>query len=99
MSLVLERPSAVRGLSKPIDLNSLRTRLVLHPARLDWLGVALVCLFLIGLYTNYTIQLSAKLPFPSAPAGVAGAFACCGGAVTRSRLGPSYAPWPCCAST
>jgi hypothetical protein len=72
MSLVLERPSAACGLSKPIDLQSLKTRLVPHPARLDWLDVALVCLFLIGLYTNYTIQLSAKVPFPSAPAGVAG---------------------------
>ena len=32
----------------------------------------LICLFLVGLYTNYTIQVSAKVPFPSAPSGVAG---------------------------
>jgi len=36
------------------------------------LDLALICLFMAGLYTNYTIQISAGLPFPSAPAGVAG---------------------------
>ena len=40
--------------------------------RIDWLDMALICLFLVGLYTNYTIQVSAKVPFPSAPSGVAG---------------------------
>jgi len=39
---------------------------------LDWLDFALVCVFLLGLYTNYTVQISAKVPFPSLPAGVAG---------------------------
>src|SRR5258707_15818509 len=39
---------------------------------LDWLDCALICLFLLGLYTNYTVQISAKVPFPSAPAGIAG---------------------------
>jgi hypothetical protein len=39
---------------------------------LDWLDVLLVCVFLVGLYTNFTVQISAKVPFPSAPAGVAG---------------------------
>jgi hypothetical protein len=42
------------------------------PAGLDWLDCALICLFLLGLYTNYTIQISAKVPFPSMPSGVAG---------------------------
>ena len=42
------------------------------PTRLDWLDMALICLFLLGLYTNYTIQISAKVPFPSVPSGVAG---------------------------
>jgi len=41
---------------------------------LDWLDVLLICVFLIGLYTNYTVQITAKVPFPSAPAGVAGLF-------------------------
>ena len=36
------------------------------------LDVALICLFLLGLYTNYTIYISAKVPFPSLPAGIAG---------------------------
>ena len=39
---------------------------------LEWLDRALICLFLIGLYTNYTIQISAKVPFPSLPSGIAG---------------------------
>ncbi len=34
--------------------------------------IALICLFMAGLYTNYTIPISDKLPFPSAPAGLAG---------------------------
>jgi hypothetical protein len=41
-------------------------------SRIDWLDMALICLFLIGMYTNYTIMVSAKVPFPSAPSGVAG---------------------------
>ena len=32
----------------------------------------MICLFLAGLYTNYTIMVSQKVPLPSAPAGVAG---------------------------
>ena len=40
--------------------------------RLDWLDVALIVIFLIGLYTNYTIMVSQKVPFPSIPSGVAG---------------------------
>ena len=39
---------------------------------LELLDRALICLFLLGLYTNYTIQISAKVPFPSLPAGIAG---------------------------
>jgi hypothetical protein len=34
--------------------------------------MVLVCVFLIGLYTHYTIMISASVPFPSMPAGVAG---------------------------
>jgi hypothetical protein len=41
-------------------------------SRIDWLDMALICLFLIGMYTNYTIMVSAKVPFPSAPCGIAG---------------------------
>jgi hypothetical protein len=40
--------------------------------RLDWVDLALVCIFLAGLYTNYTIMVSQKVPFPSAPSGIAG---------------------------
>src|ERR1700731_1162606 len=43
-----------------------------YEAGLGAIDVALICVFLLGLYTNYTIQISTKLPFPSAPAGVAG---------------------------
>jgi hypothetical protein len=41
-------------------------------SRVDWLDMALICLFLIGMYTNYTIMVSEKVPLPSAPCGVAG---------------------------
>jgi hypothetical protein len=40
--------------------------------RLGWIDIALVCIFLAGLYTHYTVQISASIPFPSAPAGIAG---------------------------
>jgi hypothetical protein len=40
--------------------------------RIDWFDMALICLFLLGLYSNYTIAISAKVPFPSAPSGIAG---------------------------
>jgi len=40
--------------------------------RLDWVDVALVCLFAVGLYTSFTIMVSQKVPFPSVPAGIAG---------------------------
>jgi hypothetical protein len=40
--------------------------------QIDGFDIALLCLFLVGLYTNYTIMISPKLPFPSAPAGIAG---------------------------
>ena len=33
--------------------------------------MALICLFMVGLYTGFTIQLSDKVPFPSVFAGVA----------------------------
>ncbi|WIM12670.1 hypothetical protein [Enhydrobacter sp.] len=39
---------------------------------IGWLDLGLVCVFLIGLYTHYTIMISASVPFPSMPAGVAG---------------------------
>lgn len=41
-------------------------------ARITAVDLILICIFLIGIYTNYTIQISAKVPFPSAPAGIAG---------------------------
>ena len=45
------------------------------PARqgLTWWDVSLVLVFMLGLYTNYTIQISQSVPFPSAPSGIAGA--------------------------
>ncbi|TAJ90347.1 hypothetical protein [Reyranella sp.] len=41
-------------------------------ARLSWVDIALIVLFLIGIYTNYTIPISKNVPIPSIPAGVAG---------------------------
>ena len=39
---------------------------------INWFDKALICLFMIGIYTGFTIQISEKLPFPSTLAGVAG---------------------------
>src|SRR5215510_11582299 len=41
-------------------------------ARLSWVDMALICIFMLGLYTNYTIMVTQKVPFPSIPSGVAG---------------------------
>jgi hypothetical protein len=40
--------------------------------RLTWVDMALVAIFLVGIYTNYTIMVSQKVPFPSIPSGIAG---------------------------
>ncbi len=39
---------------------------------IDWVDKMLIWIFLIGLYTHYTIMISANVPFPSMPSGVAG---------------------------
>ena len=39
---------------------------------LTWVDFALLVVFLLGLYTNYTIMVTQKVPFPSVPSGVAG---------------------------
>src|SRR5215216_5980968 len=39
---------------------------------LDWIDFALIAIFFAGIYTNYPIPISRTVPFPSAPAGVAG---------------------------
>ena len=56
----------------PVDGKQANAAALRGPLHLDWLDCALICLFLLGLYTNYTVQISAKVPFPSLPAGVAG---------------------------
>jgi hypothetical protein len=40
--------------------------------RIDWVDLVLIGIFLVGLYTSFTIMVSAKVPLPSAPSGVAG---------------------------
>lgn len=39
---------------------------------IGWADMTLICVFLIGLYTHYTILITATVPFPSLPAGIAG---------------------------
>ena len=58
MSETLSRYQGYAGLL-PGEALRVRTRAV---GRLDGLDVALICLFLIGIYTNYTIQITAKCP-------------------------------------
>src|SRR5487761_1428557 len=43
-------------------------------SRIGIVDMLLLILFMIGIYTHYTLQVSAKIPFPSAPSGVAGMF-------------------------
>jgi hypothetical protein len=45
--------------------------------RLDGIDVALVSIFLVGIYTTFTIPISTSLPLPSAPAGLAGVAMLC----------------------
>jgi hypothetical protein len=51
----------------PVDAKQANAAAVRAPHHLDWLDCAVICLFLLGLYTNYTVQISAKVPFPSLP--------------------------------
>lgn len=39
---------------------------------IGWADMTLICVFLIGLYTHYTILITATVPFPSMPSGIAG---------------------------
>ncbi|MBS0525975.1 MAG: hypothetical protein JSS04_20265 [Proteobacteria bacterium] len=39
---------------------------------LSGFDLALICIFMLGIYTHYTIPISDKVPFPSVPAGLAG---------------------------
>ena len=43
-----------------------------RPTSLTWIDYTLIVVFLLGLYTNYTIQVSVTIPFPSVPCGIAG---------------------------
>jgi len=72
MSLGLDRRIASWGLTHSFAIKQYRLPAQPLAHHLSGLDMALVCLFVIGLYTNYTIPISAKVPFPSAPAGVAG---------------------------
>lgn len=41
-------------------------------SRLHWIDLLLIVVFFLGIYTNYAIPIAKTVPFPSAPAGVAG---------------------------
>lgn len=43
-------------------------------SRLSAVDMVLLVVFMLGIYTGYTIQITARIPFPSAPSGVAGMF-------------------------
>ncbi len=51
---------------------ALRTKDAAAATKLDWFDVLLICVFMVGVYTNYTLQVTARIPFPSVPAGLAG---------------------------
>jgi hypothetical protein len=46
-------------------------------AGLGWVDLVLIFIFMAGLYTNYTVMVSEKVPIPSAPAGAAGLILLC----------------------
>jgi hypothetical protein len=60
------------GSSRSISALRLQVPPLRRSASFGGIDIALICLFMAGIYTNCTIQLSAKVPFPSVPAGVAG---------------------------
>jgi hypothetical protein len=55
-----------------IDGSAAGARASSRAAGLGWVDLVLISIFLAGLYTNYTVMLSQKVPLPSVPAGVAG---------------------------
>ncbi len=67
---LLSRPIPPFAASRAFTL--VRVNPARQDAGIDWFDMALIGLFLLGLYTNYTIPISAKVPFPSAPSGIAG---------------------------
>ena len=58
--------------ARVIDASSAGAKASAPAAGLGWVDLVLIFIFMAGLYTNYTIMLSAKVPLPSVPAGVAG---------------------------
>jgi hypothetical protein len=40
---------------------------------LDWIDIALIVVFVAGIYTSFPLTISKTVPFPSAPSGIAGA--------------------------
>ena len=62
----------VQQLTWVVDGGAAGARAPARAAGLGWVDLVLIFIFMVGIYTNYTIMLSQKLPFPSAPAGVAG---------------------------
>ena len=94
MGLVLEgSASSAHRFAAAIAARRYRPVRVPKQHELDVLDMALICIFLIGLYTNYTIPLATKVPLPSAPAGLAG-LSCCGVGEIASRPTPSSgSPW------
>jgi hypothetical protein len=65
---------ALPGAGSPNSIAAARLQAQLRrrAAVFGGIDIALICVFLAGIYTNYTVQISAKVPFPSVPAGVAG---------------------------
>jgi hypothetical protein len=60
--------AAASGFLTAVRIDPVRTGVL----RADWVDMALICIFLLGLYSNYTIQIATNVPFPSAPSGIAG---------------------------
>ena len=62
----------VEHVARPFVDRAYASRHLPRSQGLDWIDLALIAVFFAGIYTNYPIPVSKTVPFPSAPAGVAG---------------------------
>ena len=62
----------VEHVARPFVARAYASRHLPRSQGLDWIDLALIAVFFAGIYTNYPIPISRTVPFPSAPAGMAG---------------------------
>jgi hypothetical protein len=76
-SIATARSREVKSMRFPAQRRVGRSRGLSAAAGLGWVDLVLIFVFMAGLYTNYTVMVSEKVPIPSAPAGAAGLILLC----------------------